>query len=233
MFLKDNRMKSFVLDIETDSTVIPNEQAEKQQRTEFLGVLSQLLPQLAQMISSEPKTAEFCGEVLKFAVAPFRAGRSLDGAVDALVEQMKAKGDQPKGDDPATAQGKIMLQIEQMKDQTQKDKIKADSAIEATKLKQNDDHKKLELANQRSMKQMELNAKAGDAQGKAQLANQKAMESREEHQAHMIERDQDMQLTRQKGDLAIAAHNMKQNDMANRANERQMAALMKPPGRPL
>jgi hypothetical protein len=127
-FLKDNRMKSFVLDIETDSTIIPNEQTEKQQRTEFVGVLSQLLPQLSAMITAEPKTATFCGELLKFAVAPFRAGRSLDGAIDELVEQMKEKGDQPKGDDPATAQSKTMLQIETMKNQTEA--ITADGAIE-------------------------------------------------------------------------------------------------------
>ena len=36
-FLKDNRAKSFVLDIETDSTIMADENAEKQRRTEFIG----------------------------------------------------------------------------------------------------------------------------------------------------------------------------------------------------
>ena len=77
-FLKNNRVKSFVLDIETDSTIQPDESAEKlQRRSEFIGMLSQLLPQLSQMIMMQPKTATFCGELLKFAVAPFRAGRSV------------------------------------------------------------------------------------------------------------------------------------------------------------
>jgi hypothetical protein len=96
-FLDDNRARSFVLDIETDSTIMIDENAEKQRRAEFTGVLAQLLPQLAQMIMQEPQTAEFCGEILKFATAPFRAGRSLEGAIDELVELMKSKGDQPKG----------------------------------------------------------------------------------------------------------------------------------------
>ena len=52
-----------------------DENAEKQRRTEFVGVLAPMLPQLSQMIAAEPKTAEFCGEILKFATAPFRAGR--------------------------------------------------------------------------------------------------------------------------------------------------------------
>ena len=106
--LKDDRARSFVLDIETDSTIMADEMAEKAARTEFMQVLGGLLPQLSQMIAAEPNTAAFCGELLKFATAPFRAGRTLDGAIDELVEQMKLKGNQPRGDDPATkAMGKI------------------------------------------------------------------------------------------------------------------------------
>jgi len=88
---ENQRARSFIFDIETDSTVMIDENAEKQRRGEYIGVLAQLLPQLAQMISAAPKTAEFCGEVLKFSAAPFRAGRQLDGAIDDLVEQMKMK----------------------------------------------------------------------------------------------------------------------------------------------
>ena len=46
-FLKDNRAKTFVLDIETDSTIMADENAEKQRRTEFVSVLGELLPQLS------------------------------------------------------------------------------------------------------------------------------------------------------------------------------------------
>src|SRR4029077_12185307 len=109
-FLHNNRARSFVLDIETDSTIMADEQAEKQSRTEFMSMMSNLLPQLSMMIGAQPKTAEFCGEVLKFATAPFRAGRSLDGAIDELVEQMKQLGDQPKGPDPIEAKSKTDVQ---------------------------------------------------------------------------------------------------------------------------
>jgi hypothetical protein len=47
-FLKDRRAKSFILDIETDSTIMADEQAEKQQRTEFVQMLGGLLPQLGR-----------------------------------------------------------------------------------------------------------------------------------------------------------------------------------------
>jgi hypothetical protein len=220
-FLKDNRMKSFVLDIETDSTIIPNEQAEKQQRSEFVGVLAQLLPQLSAMMVAEPKSAEFCGELLKFAVAPFRAGRSLDGAVDELVEQMKAKGDQPKPDDPATAQNKTALQIEQMKDTREKDKMKADAAVEAAKLKQSDDHKKLELATQTNIERMKLGAKQGDAEGKMQVANQKMQHEREEHQLDAVEREDERRTNQQLADIKLQDASIKQSDMIQRQEDRR------------
>ena len=80
-FLRDNRARCFVLDIETDSTLIINEAEEKQRTAEFLQMLSPVLQQLQAMLVAEPSTGDFAGEILKFAVKPFRAGRSLDGAI--------------------------------------------------------------------------------------------------------------------------------------------------------
>ena len=216
-FLKDNRAKSFVLDIETDSTILADEQAEKQARTEFVGVLGQLLPQLSAMITAEPQTADFCGELLKFATAPFRAGRSLDGAIDELVEQMKAKGQQPHGQDPNAG----LIQVAQIKAQTDREKLAADNKQHDAELQQKDRHKTWELNNQKEIERIKLQAKAGDEQAKMQVQNQKAMESREAHQAHMLENEQKMALDRQKAAMVAQSHQVKQADMANRANERQ------------
>ena len=134
LFLKDNKAKAFVLDIETDSTIQADEQAEKQSRIEFIGGLSQLLPQLAQMIQMDPETATFAGELLKFSVAPFRAGRALDGSIDELIELMKKKGEGPRPDDPVTAKGKIDLQIEQLKQQTEDKKLQQEAQFKQQEL---------------------------------------------------------------------------------------------------
>jgi hypothetical protein len=226
-FLSNNRAKSFVLDIETDSTIMADENAEKQRRTEFVGVLGQLLPQLSTMIQNEPKTAPFCGEILKFATAPFRSGRSLDGAIDELIEQMKAKSDQPQGDDPVTAKAKQDMQIEQLKQKTIADRDAMDAKLKASELLQKDQHKRMELENERVIAQAQMQDKARDAEGKMQVQNQKMMENREAHQAHMLENQQKLDLDRQKAGMAMQQHQNKQQDMASRANERQMAAAQK------
>jgi hypothetical protein len=217
LFLKDNRAKSFVLDIETDSTILADEQAEKQARTEFVGVLGQLLPQLSAMITAEPQTADFCGELLKFATAPFRAGRSLDGAIDELVEQMKAKAAQPHGQDPNAG----LIQVAQIKAQTDREKLAADNQQHDADLAQKDRHKTWELNNQKEIERIKLGAKAQDDQAKMQVQGQKMQESRESHQAHMIELSQKLQADRVKQDMVAQSHAAKQQDMASKANERQ------------
>ena len=236
-FLKDNRAKSFVLDIETDSTIQADENADKQRRTEFVGVLGQLLPQLAQMVAAEPETAEFCGEMLKFATAPYRAGRSLDGTLDELVEKMKLKGGQPKPN-PEEEKTKALVGIEQAKIKQKADTDKAQLMIEDQKVKQADAHKKLELENARTIEQMRLGAKRQDQAGKMQETNQKLMQSREEHQMDMIGKSQDMQVETMKQHTAAQVAQMKQRDMAAKSSEQraahqfkmQQAAMKPPPG---
>jgi hypothetical protein len=226
-FVKNNRMKSFVLDIETDSTIMADEQAEKEKRTEFIQVLGGLISQLSAMIAAEPKTSEFAGEIIKFATAPFRAGRQLDGAIDDLVNQMKQKSDQPKPDDPQTLTAKTAIQIETMKNERAKEADQATNKLKMAELEQRDNHKKLELLNARAMKRMELDAKRGDAEGKLQVNNQKAMQNREEHQAHMIEKDQEMGIVREKASAAMAATQAKVADRQAQANERRAAQQFK------
>lgn len=216
-FIKNQRMKCFVLDIETDSTIMADEQAEKEARTEFTQMLGGLLTQLSTMIMAEPKTAAFAGEVLKFATAPFRAGRQLDGAIDDLVQQMELKADQPRPDDPQTLTAKTAVQIEQMKQERNKEADQAANKLKMAELEQKDNHKKLELMNQRAIEQMKLNAKQGDAEGKLQVQNAKAMENREAHQAHMIEKSQDMEIKQQIAQTKL-------QDIAARSQERQSQA---------
>src|SRR6187455_184070 len=226
--LRDNRTKTFVLDIETDSTILQDENAEKQARNEFMQVLGALLPQLSTMIQGEPKTAEFCGELLKFATAPYRAGRSLDGAIDKMIEQFKAKGEQPQGDDPETAKGKVQIQIEQMKQQTEKAKLDQNEKFKRVELLQKDQHKQWELDNEMKIKMAEMQAKQGDRQAQMVEASQEQAHDREVHQMEMIKKDADVRATQQKSEMAMQIARAKMQSNAQAAQAKQMAAMNKP-----
>lgn len=231
-FLKSNRARSFVLDIETDSTIQADENAEKQRRTEFTQVLGNLLPQLSAMISAEPKTAKFCGELLKFATAPFRAGRSLEGSIDELIQQMEMKGDQQKPD-PEMEKNKAVLQIEQQKLKQQADKDKADLAHKDKELAQKDSHEKAKLQNDKDIEAMKMRAQGQDDAAKAQQTNLKAMADREKHQSDMIKKGTEVEIAQEKMEIARQQSALKSSDMAQRQQERRAAAqfkMMQPPG---
>ena len=75
-FLKDNRAKAFTLDIETDSDHHDRrERREGTPRRVHRRADARCCSKIGQMVTATPESAEFCGELLKFAVAPFRAGR--------------------------------------------------------------------------------------------------------------------------------------------------------------
>jgi len=226
-FFKNNRARSFVLDIETDSTIMADENAEKERRAEFLQVLAPVLQQLGQLVQMDPGKADFAGKILKFAVAPFRTGRELDGAIDEMTEQTKALSAGGRPDDPTTATNKVALQIEQLKQQTQKEKNQADIQLKAQELQMKDQHEKMKIASNEKIKAAELMSKQGDDAAKVQTANQKQMHDREKHQMDIIGKQADMEADRRKMAMAEAAQIAKQNDMAARASERQAAASLK------
>lgn len=93
-FLQDDRARGFIIEVETDSTIQPDEDAEKQRRTEFVTAVGGLLQQALPVVQSVPQAVPFLGEILKFTAQGFRAGRPLEGAIDEFVESMKTTAEQ-------------------------------------------------------------------------------------------------------------------------------------------
>jgi hypothetical protein len=93
-FLRDDKARGFVIEIETDSTIQPDEDAEKQRRTEFVTAIGGLIKEAGPMIMQAPQLGPFIGEVLKFTAQGFRAGRPLEGAIDTLVQGLNQAAQQ-------------------------------------------------------------------------------------------------------------------------------------------
>jgi hypothetical protein len=132
-FLRDERIRPFVLDIETDSTIQPDEDAEKQRRNEFLQVLGGAMQQLGGLISMEPSAAPFAAEIIKFALAPYRAGRELEAAVEEFADQMVQKASQPQPNPQAEA-AKAEQESKAQELELRKQEIQANAMIEAKRL---------------------------------------------------------------------------------------------------
>ncbi|WP_427351143.1 hypothetical protein [Erwinia amylovora] len=139
-FLRDERIRPFVLDIETDSTIQPNEDAEKQRRTEFVGALTTVLSQLAPLVQAQPEAAPFAGAVLKFAVAPFRAGRELESTIEEFVDKLQEAAGQ--GGNPQQEQEQAAQKAEQEAKQADM-KLRADEAQLKAKIMQEESQQRM------------------------------------------------------------------------------------------
>ena len=109
--LKDERMRGFRIDIETDSTISPDEQAEQQARVQFLGAVGQFMSSALPAIQQYPGFAPLLGKMMLFGVRGFRAGRELEGAFEDAIQKLEGQSMQPKPD-PKTEQMQQKMQME-------------------------------------------------------------------------------------------------------------------------
>lgn len=98
--LREQKTRPFILEIETDSTIQPDEDAAKQRASEFITAVGGYMQQAVASVSMVPQMAPLAAEMLKYVASQFRAGRAVDGAIDEFADQMKQMASQPKPPPP-------------------------------------------------------------------------------------------------------------------------------------
>ena len=95
--LKDERMRAFKLDIETDATVALDEGAEQRRSVEFVqGVTDYMDRMLANpAVQSNRSLKALAGELLMFMVRKAHVGRSLEEKVEQTVQDLVTAPQQP------------------------------------------------------------------------------------------------------------------------------------------
>lgn len=136
--LRDDRMRGFMIDVETDSTIQPDEDAEKQRRTEFLTAFGSFMSEAAQVLPGAPALAPMMSEVLLFMVRGFRAGRSLEEVIERSMNQLSTQLSQPKPDPKVEA--------EKAKAEAVAEKAKADMMLVQAKTQAEQEKMRMEMA---------------------------------------------------------------------------------------
>lgn len=208
-FLRDERIRPFVLDIETDSTIQPDEDAEKQRRNEFLQVLAGAIQQLGGLVQMEPAAAPMAAQILKFAMAPYRAGRELEGAIEEFAEQMAQKASQPQPNPEAEAQ-KAEQEMKQQELQLRQQETKAKADAEARKAQAEAEDR-----------QAERDAKAQE--NEAKLAQIGAQMDRDRQKGDLEIRKLEMEIEAKRAELQIKQESA-QIDAAAKVQQAQISA---------
>ena len=114
--LRNDALRSFRIDVETDSTVQPDENAAKLAFTEFTSAIVGLMSAAASIVPTAPYTAPLFAEVLKQGARTFNVSRSMEDVIDKVFEQAEAAPPvQPQGPPPPDESA---MQVEQLKSQT-------------------------------------------------------------------------------------------------------------------
>jgi hypothetical protein len=85
--LRQDKLRGFRIDIETDSTVQGDQEAEKASRTEFIGAVTKFIETGAQVTQLVPEAAPLFAKMLQFGVRGFRVGRDLESAIEDFCEK--------------------------------------------------------------------------------------------------------------------------------------------------
>jgi len=240
--LRDEKTRSFRIEIETDSTIEPDEQAEKQRRTEFLESVGAFIERVMPVLQVMPDLGPMCGEMLQFMVRGFRAGRSMEDVIEQTVAKLNQKLANPAPPQPDPTEmakiehTKMQFQIEQQRAQQQGQLEQQQAGLEAQAAAQKHDleMQKAQADMQASqdkhameMEKLRVTLEADMAKLRADLEMKRADADlkRESHQmdAYMKREDHQMSMQGRETDhgMKLEEHGIKSEAAAAKANGRK------------
>lgn len=185
--LRDQRTRPFVLDIETDSTVAPDENATKQRATEFITAVGGFLNQAMPLVQTVPQSAKLMSETLKYVASQFRAGRELEGTIEEFADEMAKVASQPKMDPEAmkaqqeaqAAQAKQAMDMQAAQADAAERQANAQKTVAETQNKIAEDEQNRKIAFAEAVDA--ARARSAEIDGKAQLVTLDLTQKQEAH----------------------------------------------------
>ncbi|WP_417790691.1 hypothetical protein, partial [Terasakiella pusilla] len=115
--MRDDKLRGFRVDIETDSTVFEDAEAEKQSAVELMTASTQFLGQATQLSSAVPEMTPLMFDMLSMAVRRFKGGREIEDTInqtrDQIMKKMQEQQQKPPPPDPKMEEIKQKGQLKQ------------------------------------------------------------------------------------------------------------------------
>lgn len=187
--IRSDGVRGFKLDIEADSTIAPDEQAEKQSRIEFLQQIVPFMEQIVPIAQGSPEMSTLMSEIAMFAVRGFRVARTLEESFEKAFKVLgtmpppPAKG-QGKQQDPQIEMAKVQANVQdtQVRAQTDMAETQSKTQIAEATLAQ-----KAQQANQQmTMEQMRFQAEQEHSAAQLAMENEKMRSTERLQGARML-----------------------------------------------
>lgn len=158
-----NPMRSFRIEVNSDTMVQIDEEEEKTKRMEFLAAIGAFMEKAMPMAQASVEMRPLILQLMKFTVTSFKVGKTVEGAFDATIEkfEQQAKQPQPPKADPEMERVKADAAIQQQRAQSdmqiQQQKIQSDMMLERMKMQMEQQSEQQRMQLEASMKQQEMN----------------------------------------------------------------------------
>jgi hypothetical protein len=114
--LRQDAIRRFRIDIETDSTIAADEQADKQAATELLAAMGGFLRDSLPAAQQAPDLLPLFQQMLLFGVRRFKGGRNFEAAIEQTFEMLEKKraemAEQPPPVDPKVEAAKAQAAVD-------------------------------------------------------------------------------------------------------------------------
>lgn len=153
--LRDDKLRGYAIDIETDSTVFEDATQEKQDRIEVLTSMGAFLREAVPAVQASPPLGPLMFEMLSFGIRAFKAGRSLEDQIDETKQQVMQMLQQQMAN-PKPSPEEMKLQGEQMKIEGQMQVAQTKANLDQQKAQAELAQQQAQLEFEKQMHQMKL-----------------------------------------------------------------------------
>ncbi len=196
--LRSDRLRSYRIDVETDSTIFEDAEAEKAATVEMLGAMSTFLEKGVMAGQQSPELVPLIFEMIEVGLRAFKQGRSLEDTLEQVKTKVmeKAANPQPQQDpkleaekvkaEAVKAKTEMDMQAAQQKQQMDMEAAQAKQALEQQKMQMEMQKMQAEL----QFMQQKMGLEAQQMQMEAQAGQQRmAMEQQADEQRMSMDRE--------------------------------------------
>lgn len=199
--LRNDKLRGFRIDIETDSLIEPDQQETQRARTELMGAISQFLPQAIEAGTTTPELKPLLARLMMFFLRGFKASRDIEAAFEQFIDDQTKEASKPKPPPPPSP--------EQVKAQAEQQRTAAE----------------LQMSQQQF--QQEMQAKAADFQMEQQRLQAEMAMEREKWELEKQQMQEKLAFEREKAMLTLTTQ---QQSAAVKAESEQHSAQLRAEG---
>ena len=231
--LRSDKLRGFRVDIETDSTIAADAEADKAAAVELFAGTMQGINAIAPIAQVAPELIEPIGDMLMFVYRRFRVGRSMESKLEEAIvkvgERIEAAAQNPP---PSPEQVKAQAEIQKQEMETKRaqeefamDKERQRMELEALRVKSEIDIAQMMAKLEVEKQKLELEREKLGLQ--AQAAAQDAAIKAEGQQMDLVAQREQHQMDREAADHQ---HDLGMQTMEAKAQAAQQQAKAKPNG---